>query len=178
MARKERFPPLLMKAAYVLAFLHLSIIGLVIVHTTDNWLHRGWWERPMVYWSGLNYSLWRYGFFSPDVGKSSEIEITIDDGAGHLTRLSTLEGFRFFTSNRESLNRFYGFKVQTARDEAFQDLCARSVTARLLNDLEIYQGGLRIEYVMRSIHYPTMEGFQKEEPVRTVEFYRTTFVLQ
>ncbi len=177
MTRKVRFPLLLMKTAYVLAFLHLSVIGLVIFHTTDSWLHRGWWERPLTYWSGLNYSLWRYGFFSPDVGKSSEIEITIDDGSGELIRLSTLEGFRFFTSNRESLNRFYGFKVQTARDPAFQDLCARSVIAHLLNELEIYQDGLQVEYVTRSIRYPTMEGFRKEEPVRTAEFYRTTFVM-
>ena len=176
--RKEWYPLLLKRTIYLLACVHLTIIGLVVFHTTDSWLHQGWWERPLVYWSGLNYSLWRYGFFSPDVGKSSEVEITISEGDRTFAKLSTLEGFRFFTSNGESLNRFYGFKVQTARDPAFQDLYARSVITHLLNELEIDQSGMQVEYVMRSIRYPTMEDFRKGDSARTVEFYRTTFVLQ
>lgn len=163
------------KAVYALAFAHLVVVALTIFHGIDRVLYKGWWHKPLAFYSSLNYAVWRYGFFAPDVGRSTEVEITVHSDGGEITRYSTLDGFRFFTSNLESANRFYGFKVSTASDEVFQDLSARSVAARMLN---IHQDAWRIDYAMRGIRYPTMGDYVKGEPVRKVEFYNTTFVLR
>jgi hypothetical protein len=163
------------KTIYALAFVHLMLIALTIFHGVDGWLHKGWWEKPLAFYSSLNYAVWRYGFFAPDVGSSSEVEITVHGDSGQVTRYSTLDGFRFFTSSLESANRFYGFKRSTASEEAFQDLSARSVAARMLN---IHQDAWRIDYTMRSIGYPPMDEYVKGAPIRKVEFYNTTFVLR
>jgi len=121
--------------------------------------------------------MWRFGFFSPDVGKSSEIELKITFRDGRVEKLSTLSGFDFFTANHESLIRFYGFRIHTAEDPALQDLCARSVVVRLLNELGISEDVVSVDYALRSIRYPTMQGFRAGEPVETTEFYRTNFVM-
>jgi hypothetical protein len=158
-----------------LAFVHVTMIGVTILHGTDGWLHHGWWEKPLAFYSSLNYAIWRYGFFSPDVGRSTQVEITVHTDGGGVTRYDTLEGFRFFTASLESANRFYGFKVRTASDEAFHDLSARSAAARLMN---IHRDAWRIDYVMRSIRYPSMADYAKGAPIRKVEFYNTSFVLR
>jgi hypothetical protein len=165
----------LKKAVYLLAFAHLTVIALTIVHGVDGWLHKSWWHRPFAIYSSLNYAVWRYGFFSPDVGSSTEVEIVIHTDGGGTKRYSTLDGFRFFTSNLESANRFYGFKIRTAGEAAFQDLSARSVAARMLN---IHQDSWRMDYAVRKIRYPSMDEFRHGAPVRKVEFYNTTFVLR
>jgi len=165
----------LKKIIYALAFAHLMVIAITIFHGIDGWLHKGWWGKPLEFYSSLNYAVWRYGFFAPDVGRSTEVEITVHSDGGQIKRYSTLDGFRFFTSSLESTNRFYGFKVSTASDDAFQDLSARSVAARMLN---LHQDAWRIDYAMRGIRYPTMDEYVKGAPIQKVEFYNTTFVLR
>ena len=169
--------PPLRRIVYLLAFVHLALVAAVIFHAADPWITRGWWERPLGFWGGINFSMWRFGFFSPDVGKSSEIEFKITLRDGRVEKLSTLSGFDFFTANHESLIRFYGFRIHTAEDPALQDLCARSVVVRLLNELGISGDVVSVEYALRSIRYPTMQGFRSGEPVETTEFYRTNFVM-
>ena len=169
--------PLLRRFIYLLAFVHLALAAAVIFHVADPWITRGWWERPLSFWGGVNFSMWRFGFFSPDVGKSSEIEFKINLRDGRVEKLSTLSGFDFFTANHESLIRFYGFRIHTTEDPALQDLCARSVVVRLLNELGISQDVVSVEYALRSIRYPTMQGFRSGEPIETTEFYTTNFVM-
>jgi len=166
----------LKKTMYVLASVHLTVIAMTILHGVDEWVvHKGWWQKSLVVYSSLNYAVWRFGFFSPDVGSSSEVEITLHTDSGETKRYSTLQGFRFFTSNLESANRFYGFKTRTAGDDAFQDLSARSVAARMLN---IHEDAWRMDYAVRKIRYPAMDEYLRGAPIRTVEFYTTTFVLR
>jgi hypothetical protein len=169
--------PLLQKIVYFLAFVHLALVAGVIFHAADPWITRGWWERPLGFWGGVNFSLWRFGFFSPDVGRSSEIEFKIHLRDGRAEKLSTLSGFDFFTANHESLIRFYGFRIHTAEDPVLQDLCARSVVVRLLNELGISEDVVSVDYALRSIRYPTMQGFRAGEPIETTEFYTTNFVM-
>lgn len=169
--------PLLRRAVYLLAFVHLALVAAVIFHAADPWITRGWWERPLGFWGGVNFSLWRFGFFSPDVGKSSEIEFKINYRDGRIEKLSTLSGFDFFTANHESLVRFYGFRIHTAEDPALQDLGARSVVVRLLNELGISEDVVSVDYALRTIRYPTMQNFRAGDPVETTEFYRTNFVM-
>ena len=169
--------PLLRRIVYLLAFVHLALVAAVVFHRADPWITRGWWERPLGFWGGVNFSMWRFGFFSPDVGKSSEIEFKINYRDGRVEKLSTLSDFDFFTANHESLIRFYGFRIHTAEDPALQDLCARSVVVRLLNELGISDDVVSVDYALRAIRYPTMQGFRGGEPVETTEFYRTNFVM-
>jgi len=170
--------PLPQRIIYSLAFVHLALVGAVIFHAADPWIARGWWERPLGFWGGVNFSMWRFGFFSPDVGQSSEIEFKFTLRDGRVEKLSTLSGFDFFTANQESLTRFYGFRIHSAENPALQDLCARSVVVRLLNELGISRDVVAVDYAMRSIRYPTMEGFRAGEPIETTEFYATNFVME
>jgi hypothetical protein len=163
------------KTVYTLTFIHLIMIAVSIFHGIDGLVHKGWWEKPLAFYNSLNYAVWRYGFFAPDVGSSSEVEITVYSDGGKVTRYSTLDGFRFFLSNLESANRFYAFKVSMINDATFQDLSARSVAARMLN---IHQDAWRIDYAMRSIRYPKMDEYVKGAPVQKLEVYNTTFVLR
>jgi len=174
----RQYPLLLQRIVCALAFIHLSLVGAVIFHGVDPWVNRGWWERPLVFWGGINYSLWRFGFFSPDVGKSSEIEFKVIQRDGQVRKFTTLAGFDFFTRNRESLIRFYGFRIQASEDPALQDLCARSVIVHLLNELGISQEALSVDYTLRTIRYPTMQGFRDGESIRTAQFYNTRFVMK
>lgn len=170
------FPTIMImkKLVYTLAFIHLTLIGVVIFHGIDSWVHGGFLEKPLSFLSSLNYSVWQYGFFSPDVGKSTEVEIHVLEDGGNVVSYSTLNDFEFFTANSESANRFYGFKVHTAADSVFQDLCARSAAVRLMN---IHQQSWRINYIMRSIRYPAMKDYVKGDTVSVVEFYNTEFEL-
>ncbi len=162
------------KLIKVLVFMHLSLIVVVIFHGMDRWVHGSMLERPLAFLSSLNYSVWQYGFFSPDVGKSTEVQIKVYDIYGDSIRYSTLDGFRFFVATEETNNRFYGFKVHTSSDTTFQDLCARSAAVRLLN---LHPESYRVNYLTRSIRYPTMEGFRKKEPVQVETLYETEFAL-
>jgi len=162
------------KLISVLVFIHLTLITVVIFHGMDRWVHGSFLEKPLAFLCSLNYSVWQYGFFSPDVGKSTEVAIKIYEEDGDSIRYSTLDGYRFFVATEETNNRFYGFKVHTAADTTFLDLCSRSAAVRLLN---LHPESYRVNYVMRSIRYPTMEGFRNNEPVRVVNLYETEFAL-
>lgn len=163
------------KTIYTLAYIHLSLIMVVILHGLDSVTYNPWLEKPLGFLCSVNYSVWQYGFFSPDVGKSSEIELTLFEDGGRVNRFSTVDGFEFYTSNQESLNRFYGFKHNTAKDSVFQDLCARSVAARMLNT---HPSAWRLDYVMRSISFPELKNYTPESKIDTLEFYSTSFVLR
>lgn len=163
------------KVAYILVFFHLTLITVVIFHGLDPLVHGSPVEKPLAFLCSLNYSVWQYGFFSPDVGKSTEVEIKVYQENGDTLRYSTLEGFRFFLSNEETNNRFYGFKVNTAADTTFLDLCARSASVHLLN---LHPEGWRVDYHMRSIRYPTMDEFRQNAPVQKADLYETSFALR
>ena len=162
------------KFIYGLAFFHLTLIGVVIFHGVDNWIYGGVLEKPLAFLSSLNYSVWRYGFFAPDVGKSTEVEIRVYEDSSKVVRYATRDGFEFFVSNQESLNRFYGFKVQTTADSVFQDLCARSVAVRVMN---LHPRSWRVDYQTWSIRYPSMKGYREKEAVRRVDLYQSQFEL-
>ncbi len=164
------------KFIYTLAFVHLLLITLTIFHVFDNWYNKNAIvEKSFAFVCSLNYSVWRYGFFSPDVGRSNEIEIKTFDSDGHEQQFSTLRGFNFFLSNADLAKRFYGFKVYNVADTVIQDLCARSVATRMMN---LYPGTTRVTYTLRSIRYPTMEGFRNKEPVEILNLYTTDFKLR
>lgn len=162
------------KLIYSLAFAHLLLIALVITHILDQPIKQGILQRPAAFLSSLNYSIWQYGFFSPDVGKSTELEISLLQDDGSIKRFSTLDSFRFNVSNHESLNRFYGFKVETAADTLYGDLCSRSVCARLFNN---YPETRAVSYIMRSIRYPSLSGFRAKDTITKTEFYNTEYQL-
>src|SRR5262245_25817624 len=151
------------RTIYALTFIHLVVIALTIFHGIDGWLHKGWWEKPLAFYNSLNYAVWRYGFFAPDVGRSNEVEITVHSDGGQVTRYNTLDGFRFFTSNLESANRFYGFKVSMATDGTLQDLSARSGAARRL---KIRWEGWRMDCSLRCLGYMTTMAQAKSGPFK------------
>jgi len=170
------YPQQVMKPlVYLLAGIHLLLVTLAIFHVFDEAVSSRTFEKPLAFWCGINYSVWQYGFFSPDVGKSTEIEIKVYSANTKPAVFSTLNGFAFYTSNIESANRFYDFKVQTGSDTVFQDLFARSIATRIMN---VDTTAWRVDYVMRSIRYPTMVNFSKGVKPRIVEFYSTEFDLR
>ncbi|MEN3368261.1 MAG: hypothetical protein V7609_404 [Verrucomicrobiota bacterium] len=169
--------PLLQRTIYFVAFVHLALVGAVVFHGVDPWANQGWWQRPLGFWGGINYSLWRFGFFSPDVGRSSEVEFKVTHKDGTIEKFSTLESFRFFIKSHESVNRFYGFRTQSSENPVLQDLCARSVVVRLLNELGMSEDVNSVDYTVRTIRYPTMEAFRAGEGIATKEFYSTHFVM-
>ncbi len=162
------------RIAYTLAFAHLLLIALVITHVLDYPIKRGNWQRSAAFLSSINYSIWQYGFFSPDVGKSTELEITLEQEDSTILHFSTLDSFRFNVSNNESLNRFYGFKVRAASDTLYGDLCSRSVATRLFNN---YPNTRAVGYAMRSVRYPSMSGFLAKDSILKIEFYNTEYRL-
>jgi hypothetical protein len=162
-------------AVYSLAFVHLTLIAAVIFHGFDRLaLHRRL-EAPLTLLNDLNYSVWRFGFFAPDVGPSTEVEIRVLDDDGTVHRYSTVEGFRFFSSNLESAGRFYGFKKESSFIADLQDLAARSAATRLFN---LHPRAWRVEYAMRAIRYPTMKDFRAGAAPEAREFYATTFEIR
>jgi hypothetical protein len=163
------------KLIYTLAFIHLFTIVVVIFHGLDRAAKGTWMEKPLAFICSVNYSIWQYGFFSPDVGKSSEVQITVFEDGGKQKKYSTLKGFTFFTSNTESDNRFYAFKHHTHTDTTFRDLCIRSVATRMLN---IHQTGWRVDYATRSIRYPTLKDFKAGQKIDTANIFSTTFALK
>ncbi|RMG29958.1 MAG: hypothetical protein D6730_03120 [Bacteroidetes bacterium] len=163
------------KIVYSLAFAHLLLVTLVIFHGLDKITYTTFLEKPMAFLASVNYSAWRFGFFTPDVGKSTEVEIILSNDAGDSLRYSTLEGFDFFTSNWESENRFYGFKVHSAADTNFQNLSTRSACTYMLNMHP--PGYKRISYSMRGIRYPKMQAFTQDSAIKKAEFYRVEYEL-
>ena len=162
------------KVIYSLAFLHLLLISLSVFHLIDRVLKVNILAEPLAFISTLNYSVWRYGFFSPDVGKTMEVEILIYEDSVNVRKYSTVEGFDFFTANQEAENRFYGFKAHTSADTTFLDLCSRSASTRMLN---LHPDAWRIDYTVRSIRYPTMKDFRQNDTITINPLYTTTFEL-
>lgn len=163
------------KLMYLLVFVHLSLITVVIFHGLDDLVRGTIVEKPLAFLCSLNYSVWQYGFFSPDVGKSTEVEIRMYNDDGSEQEYSTLKGFDFFTANAEAENRFYGFKVHTAADTNFLDLCSRSAAVRMLN---LHPEAWRVDYTMRSIRYPSMAGFLQQDTIREVQLYHTVYEIR
>ena len=161
---------------YTLAFMHLTLVALTIFHVWDK-VYKGnaAIEKSSAFVCGINYSLWRFGFFSPDVGRSTEMEIKVYDVNGKETIFSTLDGFRFYLSNNDLAKRFYCIKVKNTSDTLFQDLCARSVATRMMN---VRPGTYKVSYTIRSIRYPAMADFCKKEPVHVQTIYSTEFALK
>ena len=162
------------KIVYFLTFIHLSIVALVILHGIDNNKVYGIMEQPLACLTAINYSAWRFAFFTPDVGKSTELEIVLKGDSSQVKRYSTLEGFDFFSSNQESANRFYGYRVHSSKDSMFIDLSARSVCTYMLNE---HPEMASISYAMRGILYPEMKEFRNDSLVQSAEFYRIEFAL-
>lgn len=163
------------KVFYLLIALHLTLITVVIFHGMDRWVNGSWLEKPLAFLCSLNYSVWQYGFFSPDVGKSTELQIKVYQENGDSIQYSTLEGFRFFVATEETNNRFYGFKVHTSSDTLFQDLCARSVAVRMLN---LQPDAWRVSYATQSIRYPGLVGFRQDSAITVTPLYQTEFALR
>ena len=171
---KELHSIIMKKVIYGLAFVHLVLIGLSVFHLIDGLLKNKYLAEPLAFVSTLNYSVWRYGFFSPDVGKSVEVEMLIYEDSTNVRKYLTTEGFDFFLANQEAANRFYGFKAHTRADSTFLDLCSRSAATRMLN---LHPDAWRIDYTVRSIRYPTMEGYRQNDSIRVIENYTTAFEL-
>jgi hypothetical protein len=165
------------KLCFTLAFVHLALIVLTISHLLNEKIYHKneSLEKALAFLCSVNYSVWRYGFFSPDVGKSNEIEIITVDAKGRQKRYSTLEGFDFYCKNADLAKRFYGYKVYNATDTTIQDICARSFATRMMN---LNPEVCKVTYTIRSIRYPTMKGFCHKEPVQTTELYTTDFILK
>lgn len=163
------------KVISILVLCHLMLVVLSITHRSDRWLYKGFWTKPLLLYSGLSYAIWRFGFFAPDVGRSTEVEMNVYNDAGEVQRYDTLDGFRFFVSTLESSNRFYTFKTRCVRENLLKDLCARSASTRMLN---LHTNATRVQYAARSIRYPTMDEYSRGAPVRKVEYYSTTFILR
>ncbi|MBK7870283.1 MAG: hypothetical protein IPJ74_06125 [Saprospiraceae bacterium] len=161
------------KIIYIATALHLSIIFATIVHGLDDNFYNHF-EKPLACLTAINYSAWRFAFFTPDVGKSTEVEIILEGADGKMKRYNTSKDFKFFTSNWESENRFYGFKVHAAKDSAYQDLSSRSMCTRMLN---LHQDMHRINYSMKGIQYPKMADFVQDSIIKTGVFYETKFEL-
>ncbi len=162
------------KIIYLAAALHLGIIFTTVVHGIDNNTYYKHLESPLACLTAINYSAWRFAFFTPDVGKSTDLEMVLEGADGDTLRYSSAEGFDFFTANIESRNRFYGFKVHAAKDSAYQDLSSRSMCTRMLN---LHQDKPRISYAMTGIRYPKMADFVQDSIIKTATFYQTEFVL-
>jgi hypothetical protein len=163
------------KIIYTLAYLHLLLITLTIFHVLDPIYNKyGFLEKTLAFVCRINYSVWRYGFFSPDVGNSNEVEIKTYHISGKDTTYSTLRDFNFYLSNHDLAKRFYGFKVYNAADTMVQDLCARSVATRMIN---LHPGTYKISYTLRSIRYPSMHDFLNGKPIKKRELYTTDFIL-
>lgn len=162
------------KIIYSLAFLHLFLISLSVFHLIDPLLRVSFLSEPLAFVSTLNYSVWRYGFFSPDVGKTMEVEMLIYEDSTKVRKYSTVEGFDFYTANQEAANRFYGFKAHTAADTTFLDLCSRSASTMMLN---LHQDAWRIDYTVRSIRYPTMKDYREGDTIVVTPLYTTAFEL-
>jgi hypothetical protein len=162
------------KIIYLLTTLHLLVVTLVIFRVLDNKKIYQAVERPFAILTALNYSAWRFAFFTPDVGKSTEVDILLENAAGKKIHYSTLQGFEFFTHNWEAANRFYGYKVHSARDSVFIDLSARSACTYLLNE---HPEMNKITYTMRGIKYPDMREYRQDKKVEMGTFYQVQFGL-
>lgn len=159
---------------YTLAFLHLSIVSLTIFHGLSDYNTYGFLEKPLGALTTINYSAWRFGFFTPNVGNSTEVKFVLRNPLGEEIIHNTSDGFDFFTSNLESANRFYGHKVHSAKDSLFLDLSARSMCAFMLNE---HEGMNYISMSMKGIRYPTMKNFRKDSVIKMNEYYRVEFEL-
>lgn len=162
------------KLVYLAAALHLGLVFLTVVHGIDNHTYYRYLERPLACLTAFNYSAWRFAFFTPDVGKSTELEIVLEGPHGRSRRYNTSDGFAFFTANAESENRFYGFKVHAAKDSTYQDLSSLSFCTRMLN---LHRDMHRITYRMKGIKYPDMKVYREEGRVDSALFYETRFSL-
>ena len=76
------------KIVYVLSFLHLGLIAVVIFHGLDITAIYSKVERPVGFLTAVNYAPWRFAFFTPDVGKSTEVEILLKGKNGEKKRYS------------------------------------------------------------------------------------------
>ncbi len=162
------------KIIYILTAFHLLLVAAVILRLLDNDKVYQFAEKPFAILTAVNYSAWRFAFFTPDVGKSTEVDILLENGQGKKIHYSTLEGFDFLTHNQESANRFYGYKVHAARDSTFIDLCARSACTYLLNE---HPEMTKITYTMKGIKYPDLADFRKGTKVEKGTFYQVQFGL-
>ncbi len=162
------------KIIYGLAFFHLTLMTLSVFHLTDKILYAKQVAIPLNFLTSLNYSAWRYGFFSPDVGKSVEVNIDLPTFEGEVKHFSTGKGFDFYTANQEAENRFYNLKIKTAADTAFQDLIIRSVSTKILNE---EMDAVGINFNMRSIRFPTMVEYRNGVAPDSSDFYQIAFGL-
>lgn len=162
------------KFIYLLCALHLSIISLTILHGMEYTKAYGILERPLGMLTTMNYSAWRFGFFTPNVGNSTQVDIHLKGRDGEELHYSTAEDFKFFTSNLESANRFYGHKVHSSKDTVFMDLAARSICTYVLNE---HREMNEIQYAMKAIRYPVMKHFVRDSAVIREDYYSVTFSL-
>lgn len=162
------------KIIYGLCTLHLAIISLTILHGLEYTKAYGILERPLGMLTTMNYSAWRFGFFTPNVGNSTQVDIHLKGRTGEELHYSTAEDFKFFTSNHESANRFYGHKVHSSKDTIFMDLAARSMCTYILNE---HREMNEIQYTMKGIRYPEMSGFAKDSAILREDYYSVTFSL-
>ena len=162
------------RVVYTLAVFHLGLISLSVFHLIDVPLKNKYLSQPLAFISTLNYSVWRYGFFTPDVGKSVEVEFLLYEDTTSVLKYSTLEEFDFFTYTSDAANRFYGFKHHSAADSLFLDLSSRSACTMMLN---LHPEAWRIDFSLRSIHYPTMKGYRENDSIRIEEQFYTSFEL-
>lgn len=165
---------MLRKIIYLLCAFHLALISLTIFHGLDDKTPNSVLERPLALITAINYSAWRFGFFTPNVGNSTQVDIHLGGRNDESLQYSTGEDFAFFTSNHESANRFYGHKVHSSKDSLFQDLAARSICTYVLNE---HPEMNQIKFTMKGIRYPEMRDFVRDSAILREDYYSVTFSL-
>ena len=162
------------KIVYLLCVFHFSLISLTIFHGLDNTTPNTFMERPLAVLTAINYSAWRFGFFTPNVGNSTQVDIKLGGRNGEERHYSTAEDFAFFTHHHESANRFYGHKVHSTKDSLFQDLAARSICTYVLNE---HPEMNQIQFSMKGIRYPEMRAFTRDSAILREDHYSVFFSL-
>ena len=162
------------KIVYLITSFHLFLVAVVIFHGLEIDRKNDWLEQPLAFLTAINYSAWRFGFFTPNVGYNTDVHMTLYTPENDSMLYSSFEGFDFFTSNQESANRFYGFKVHSSKDSLFLDLSSRSLCTRMLN---LHPETYRIKYELGGVRYPKMKAFTQDSAIINDVFYETEFEL-
>lgn len=158
----------------VLAVAHLLFLLLSLVHVVER-LDRTKVSYLTALINDLYFGDWSFGFFSRQVGNSLVATYDLHFADSSKATLKTEQGFKYYASNLETFNRFYGLSVYMTRDTTYQDLCTRSVAVRLLNvNPQAYKVDLRLD----GIYNVRMDEKRAGKKPRYTFLYSTDFSIE